>query len=86
MYTCKNMYTFLYTRNHYKEYLVDLINKNKVDPVYIMNISEMIRLIEREEKTPPQRKPAYQESQYRKKLIQVTAAYTSSFTVPFPSS
>ena len=46
----------------------------------------MICLIEREEKTPPQRKPAYQESQYRKKLIQVTAAYASSFTVPFPLS
>ncbi|XP_062593006.1 uncharacterized protein LOC134254512 isoform X1 [Saccostrea cucullata] len=55
---------------HYKEYLVNLINKNKIDPVHIMNINEMIRLIEREEKTPPQRKPTYQESQYRKKLIQ----------------
>lgn len=56
--------------SHYKEYLVNLINRNKVDPVYIMDVSEMIRLIEREEKTPPQRKPTYQESQYRKKLIQ----------------
>lgn len=43
-----------------------------MDPVYIMDVSEMIRLIEREEKTPPQRKPTYQESQYRKKLIQVS--------------
>lgn len=43
-----------------------------MDPVFIMDISEMIRLIEREEKTPPQRKPTYQESQYRKKLIQVS--------------
>lgn len=62
----------LLLRSHYKEYLVNIINKNKVDPVFIMDISEMIRLIEREEKTPPQRKPTYQESQYRKKLIQVS--------------
>lgn len=62
----------LLLRSHYKEYLVNLINRNKVDPVYIMDVSEMIRLIEREEKTPPQRKPTYQESQYRKKLIQVS--------------
>jgi hypothetical protein len=63
---------FIFYRIHYKEYLVNLINKNKVDPVHIMNITEMTRLIERDEKTPPQRKPTYQDSQYRKKLIQVS--------------
>ena len=56
---------------HYKEYLVGLINKSHLDPVYIMNIEELTRLIERDEKTPPQKKATDRDSQYRKKLIHV---------------
>lgn len=88
MFGCTLVYNELnfLLRSHYKEYLVNIINKNKVDPVFIMDISEMIRLIEREEKNPPQRKPTYQESQYRKKLIQVgdhKACFHGTLTIPF---
>ncbi|KAK3086203.1 hypothetical protein FSP39_015157 [Pinctada imbricata] len=57
---------------HYKEYLVGLINKNKLDPVHMMKVEELVRLIERDEKTPPQKKGTDREAQYRKRLIQVS--------------
>ena len=60
-----------YFRSHYKEYLVGLINKNKVDPVDIMGVQELERCFARRGKQAP--KPRNEnEGQYRKRLAQVT--------------
>ena len=59
-----------YFRSHYKEYLVGLINKNKVDPVDIMGVQELERCFARRGKQAP--KPRNEsEGQYRKRLAQV---------------
>lgn len=55
---------------HYKEYLVSLINKRNLDPVAIMSVEAMKRLIEREEKKVPERKGNEAEAKYRKRLEQ----------------
>ena len=38
-----------YCRDHYKEYLVQLINVNQLDPIDIMSTQEVIILLKREE-------------------------------------
>ena len=56
------LYTSFVFRNHYKEYLVGLINKKKQDPVVIMNIDEMNTLLDRVECKLPRPKKAANES------------------------
>ena len=38
-----------YCRDHYKEYLIQLINVNQLDPIDIMSTQEVIILLKREE-------------------------------------
>ena len=63
---------FTYThRTHYKEYLVSLINKNKVDPIELYNENKIKRILEREEMEVPQRNDDEEEEEYTERLIQV---------------
>ncbi|XP_063439379.1 uncharacterized protein LOC134720797 [Mytilus trossulus] len=55
---------------HYKEYLVSLINKRNVDPVAMMSVDAIKRLIEREEKKVPEKKANETDAKYRKRLEQ----------------
>ena len=41
------MSLFSFQRKHYKEYLVQLINNNGLDPVDAMNVEEVKRLMEK---------------------------------------
>ncbi|KAK3603441.1 hypothetical protein CHS0354_009421 [Potamilus streckersoni] len=54
---------------HYKEYLVGMINKNKLDPVSIMSADKLKIFIERNEKHVPKRANNENEAHYRTKLI-----------------
>lgn len=54
--------------NHYKEFLVGTLNTNKADPVNILSLEEMKRLLEREEKNIPTLKEGERESHYRKRI------------------
>lgn len=56
---------------HYKEYLVSLINKKNVDPVAMMSVDAIKRLIEREEKKVPEKKANEADAKYRKRLEQI---------------
>ena len=38
-----------YCRDHYREYLIQLINVNQLDPIDIMSTHEVIILLKREE-------------------------------------
>lgn len=65
-------FTFAYfSRIHYKEYLVGLINKNKVDPVDIMGVKELERCFIRMGKQAPKLNKNENEQQYKKRLAQV---------------
>ncbi|XP_060066432.1 uncharacterized protein LOC132546733 [Ylistrum balloti] len=55
--------------NHYKEYLVGILNKNKADPVNILSVGEMKNLLEREEKNIPVQREGERDGQYRKRLV-----------------
>ncbi|XP_052234054.1 uncharacterized protein LOC127846658 isoform X8 [Dreissena polymorpha] len=54
--------------NHYKEYLVSLINKNKIDPIEIMDMDALKILIERDEKQMPPLNKNETEAAYRKRI------------------
>ncbi|OWF56472.1 uncharacterized protein LOC110446780 [Mizuhopecten yessoensis] len=54
--------------NHYKEYLVGILNKNKADPINILTLDEMKNLLEREEKNIPPQKEGERDTQYRRRL------------------
>ncbi len=64
-------------RLHYKEYLVDKINKNKLDPITIYNTNQIKVMLSREElKVPVQNEDENREQdqtdeQFREILIQV---------------
>ena len=60
-----------FSRIHYKEYLVGLINKNKVDPVDIMGVKELERCFIRMGKPAPKLNKNENEQQYKKRLAQV---------------
>ncbi|KAH3769409.1 hypothetical protein DPMN_170676 [Dreissena polymorpha] len=57
--------------NHYKEYLVSLINKNKIDPIEIMDMDALKILIERDEKQMPPLNKNETEAAYRKRIEKV---------------
>ncbi|XP_069114483.1 uncharacterized protein [Argopecten irradians] len=54
--------------NHYKEYLVGILNKNRADPINILMVDEMKNLLEREEKNVPSQKEGERDGHYRKRL------------------
>ena len=58
---------------HYKEYLVGLINKNHIDPVVIMTVDELKKLLRRREMSCPKMSSNELEANYRKRLIKVTS-------------
>ena len=59
---------------HYKEYLVGLINKNHIDPVVIMTVDELKKLLKRREVTCPKVSSNEMEANYRKRLIKVMSS------------
>lgn len=64
---------FIFCRTHYKEYLVSLINKHKIDPLEIMSLQQMKILIQRNELEPPKLQANSTEERYRKLVIQVNS-------------
>ena len=58
-------------RVHYKEYLVDKINKNKLDPVTIYETAQIQRMLERNELPVPEKEDDDTDDQYRQRLIEV---------------
>ena len=59
----------IYFRKHYKEYLVDRINKAKLDPLPMYDNIEL--LLTREEKAVPEKEVDESDEDYRERLIQV---------------
>lgn len=63
--------TFNYFRKHYKEYLVDLINKNGIDPVDKMDRNEMMVVFPRAAVELPAQQQGEADENYRQRLLQV---------------
>ncbi len=60
-------------RTHYKEYLVDLINKNKLDPITMYTTMKIELMLTREEMDLPDKDDDDDDQVQRDKLIQVTS-------------
>ena len=60
---------WLYFRKHYKEYLVDRINKAKLDPLPMYDNIEV--LLRREETVVPEKEVDEGDEDYRERLIEV---------------
>lgn len=58
---------------HYKEYLVNKINKAKLDPVTIYTNEKVGLMLTREELDIPEREDVEEDDQYRERLIQVSS-------------
>ncbi len=58
-------------RTHYKEYLVDLINKNKLDPISMYSTIKIELMLTREEMALPDDEDEDDDDVQRAKLIQV---------------
>lgn len=59
-------------RKHYKEYLVDRINKSKLDPLPLYERDGNIEIIlKREEKAVPEKEEDETDDQYKERLIEV---------------
>jgi hypothetical protein len=56
---------------HYKEYLVNIINKHGLDPVTIYDINKIKLMLTRDKKEVPEQEGDEDDQQYREKLIQV---------------
>lgn len=63
--------TLTYFRKHYKEYLVDLINKSGIDPADKMAIDEIHVVFRRAEMEPPAR-GVETDDDYRQRLLEVS--------------
>lgn len=68
-----------FSRVHYKEYLVDLINRSNIDPVTIMLEDDLHILLRRWEKPIPDRLGTETDAQYRTRLIQVSINSTCTW-------
>jgi len=55
-------------RLHYIEYLVNLIVKNKLDPVVAMDVKDLALELERNKLKTPENMPYENEDQYKAKL------------------
>ena len=60
---------------HYKEYLVNIINKNGLDPVTIYELGQIKAMLTREEMAVPEQEDDEEDQQYRDRLIQVDRRY-----------
>jgi hypothetical protein len=66
----------MFFRLHYTEYLVDLINKNGIDPADKMSIDEMNIVFQRSEVECPARLPAEGDDDYRQRIFEVSDTKT----------
>lgn len=62
------MYWLIIYRMHYHEYLVDRINKNRLDPIDLYSNEQIMLMLNREELDPPQTVVG---KEYRQILIEV---------------
>ena len=65
----------LSVRKHYKEYLVDRINKAKLDPLPLYE--DIAIILKREEKPVPEKEEDETDEHYRERLIAVGAVCPS---------
>ena len=63
--------TFGRVRLSYSEYLVNIINKNGLDPVTIYELGQIKAMLLREEMEVPDQEDDEDEEQYREKRIEV---------------
>ena len=56
---------------HYKEYLVNIINKHGLDPVTIYEVNKIKLMLARDEVEVPEQEEDEDDQQYREKLILV---------------
>ena len=69
------MFLFSFQRKHYKEYLVQLINNNGLDPVDVMDVDQVKRLMERHHIEIPAQPKLPKKNGYLKKLKQVNLCF-----------
>ncbi|XP_064611767.1 E3 ubiquitin-protein ligase lubel-like [Liolophura sinensis] len=65
---------------HYKEYLVDLINKNNIDPVDIMDVDKIKNLLIKMEKATPAMAKNEGRAVYHRRLTRVRPQYHKHLT------
>ena len=58
-------------RKHYKEYLVEMINRYALDPAVLMDLNELSAVIRREGKDIPKREGREADAAYKARLYQV---------------
>ena len=61
----------LFFRKHYKEYLVEMINRYALDPAVLMDHNELSAVIRREGKDIPKREGREADAAYKARLYQV---------------
>lgn len=62
---------FLLFRLHYKEYLVNKINKAKVDPVELYSVHQVKGILKREEVDVPEQEDNEEDVGYQARLVEV---------------
>ena len=62
---------FLLFRLHYKEYLVNKINKAKVDPVELYSVHQVKGILKREEVDVPEQEDNEEDDGYKARLVEV---------------
>ena len=61
----------LYCRVHYKEYLVNKINKEGLDPVEMYSVHQVKLILKREELEVPEEEDKEEEEHYKGRLVEV---------------
>ena len=56
---------------HYKEYLINKINKEKLDPVDMYNVHQVKLILKREELEVPKEEDDEEEEHYKGRLVEV---------------
>ncbi|XP_031570397.1 E3 ubiquitin-protein ligase RNF31-like [Actinia tenebrosa] len=62
-------------RLHFKEYLVEKINANLIDPLGMFDINDLEVLINRNDQEPPARKSREKDGPFRERLVQFVQAH-----------
>ena len=63
----------LFSRVHYTEYLCNLVFRQNVDPVSLLDLGELKQVFARANHFMPKQRPGEYEFQYKKRLAQVNA-------------
>ena len=70
---CKSLTDSYFSRVHYTEYLCNLVFRQNVDPVSLLDLGELKQVFARANHFMPKQRPGEYEFQYKKRLAQVNA-------------